>query len=204
MFNVREKLEATLSSGSRDNRRPVVGRGNESNIKGLHIIGDLAGAPVIKLAMAQGVEVIDYISTLAEMKDNTQSNGAVDVLIIGAGAAGLNAALAAQDTGMSNIVLEKGKIANTIENFPEGKWIYAEPDSQPPKGKLWLDGAQKEDLVKCWKQIVSDNHLDVRTEEPLTELKKEDGLFVAITPKNEYRAKKISLRPGETPFKASV
>lgn len=68
---IRNQIEAVLSSGSTDSRRPVVGKGNESNVKGLHIIGDLAGAPVIKLAMAQGVEVIDYISTLPQMQPKT-------------------------------------------------------------------------------------------------------------------------------------
>lgn len=66
------------------------------------------------------------------------------------GAAGLNAALAAQERGLRALVLEKNKMANTIEDFPDGKWVYAEPDSSPPKGKLWLDGARKEDLIARW------------------------------------------------------
>ena len=53
LFSVRNKLEAILASGSADHRRPALRRGNESNVRGLHIIGDLAGAPVIKLAMVQ-------------------------------------------------------------------------------------------------------------------------------------------------------
>ena len=194
---IRDKIETVLASGSADGRRPIVGKGNESSVKGLHIIGDLAGAPVIKLAMAQGVEVIDYLASLPEMKQRA-SGDVLDVLIIGSGAAGLNAALAAQEKGFSYRVLEKGKIANTIENFPEGKWIYAEPDSTPAKGKLWLDGATKEDLVQRWHKIVDDNQLDIHTEEPLTGLEKQsDGTFIAKTPKGEYRAKKIVLASGQ-------
>ena len=95
-------------------------------------------------------------------------------------------------------MLEKEKIANTIENFPEGKWIYAEPDDTPPKGKLWLDGARKEDLVLRWNQIVDDNDLDVRKEEPLTQLeKKSGGGFVATTPKGTYRTRKVILATGQ-------
>jgi len=193
---LRDWLETILSSGSGDQRRPRVGKGNESNVKGLHIIGDLAGAPVIKLAMAQGVEVIDYLSTLPEMKERA-TGGVLDVLVVGAGAAGLNAALAARERGWSCVVLEKEKIANTIENFPEGKWVYAEPDATPPKGKLWLDGAQKEQLVARWQQIVRENGLDVRTEQPLRKLAKRDGLFVATTPAGELRARKVVLATGQ-------
>ena len=196
-LNLRSRLEAILASGSRDLRRPLLGRANESNVRGLHIIGDLAGAPVIKLAMAQGVEIVDYLSSLPEMAAKQADPDVVDILVVGAGASGLNAALAAHERGYSCIVLEKGKVANTIENFPEGKWVYAEPDSTPAKGKLWLDGAQKEDLVARWNQIVAEHGLDVRTEEPLTELSGKDGAFVATTPKSTYRARKIVLATGQ-------
>ncbi|MEE8148726.1 MAG: NAD(P)-binding domain-containing protein, partial [Longimicrobiales bacterium] len=198
-LNVRQKLETILSSGSTDNRRPILRKGNESNIKGLFVIGDLAGAPVIKLAMAQGFEVIDYIASLPDMQDRQGSeDDLLDVLVVGAGAAGLNAALAARDKGFKHVVLEKGKIANTIENFPEGKWVYAEPDTTPAKGKLWLDGTRKEDLIQRWNQIVEENELDVRAEEPLTELTKQrDGTFLAKSAKGEYRARKVVLATGQ-------
>ncbi len=197
MLNLRERLEGVLSSGSTDQRRPELSKTFESNVKGLYIIGDLAGAPVIKLAMAQAVELIDHLAGRSDLKRPTDAES-VDLLIVGAGAAGLNAALAAQEKGLSAIVLEKGKIANTIENFPEGKWVYAEPDETPAKGKLWLDGARKEDLVERWNAIVRDNQLDVRSEEPLTELDRQpDGTFVGRTPKGEYRARKVVLATGQ-------
>ena len=192
---VRNKLEAILASGSAEGRAPALRRGNESSVRGVFIIGDLAGAPVIKLAMAQGVEVIDYISALRGMQ--TRTEGVYDVIVVGAGAAGLNAALAAQDKGLGSLVLEKAKIANTIENFPQGKWVYAEPDDVPPRGKLWLDGATKEDLVARWNHIVKDYRLDVRTEEPLTGLeRRKDGTFDVSTSGGEYRARKIVLATG--------
>ena len=197
MLNLRQRLETILTSGSRDLRRPIVGKGQRSNVPGLHIIGDLAGAPVIKLAMAQGVEVINHIAALPEMREPQADADIIDILVVGAGASGLNAALAAREKGYSCIVLEKGKVANTIENFPEGKWVYAEPDSSPPQGKLWLDGAQKEDLVERWNAIVRENDLEVRSEEALVAIEGRDGDFLAKTAKGEYRARKIVLATGQ-------
>ena len=197
MSKLRSRLQSILESGSRDLRRPALGKGYESSVKGLHVVGDLAGAPVIKLAMAQAVEVVEHLASLPEMRQLGEGD-VLDVLVGGAGAAGLNAALAAQEKGFSVVVLEKEKIANTIENFPEGKWVYAEPDAHPPKGKLWLDGATKEDLVARWHQIVADNRLEVRTEEPLATLSRQkDGTFLATTPKGAYRAKKVILATGQ-------
>ncbi len=188
-------LEDTVfASADGATRRPQLDVNNLSNVPGLYIVGDLAGAPVIKLAMEQGYEVIEHISQLPDIEAPSEP---LDLIIVGAGAAGLNAALAARDKGLSAVVLEKGKIANTIENFPEGKWVYAEPDERPAKGKLWLDGATKEDLVHRWGQIVRDNELDVRTEEPLTGLEKTEGVFAVTTPKGTYRCKRMVLATGQ-------
>ena len=127
---------------------------------------------MIKMAMAQGFEVVEYIAGLPDARSHDPSG--FDLLIVGAGAAGLNAALVAQEKGLRVVVLEKAKIANTIEDFPEGKWVYAEPDTTPPKGKLWLDGARKEDLIARWHRIVHDNGLEVRTEEGLKSLRRQE------------------------------
>ncbi|MBI1746585.1 MAG: NAD(P)-binding domain-containing protein [Acidobacteria bacterium] len=193
---LRAALESILSSGSTDQRRPLLDKHYQSNIPDVYVIGDLAGAPVIKLAMAQGVEVIDHIASLPDAKAGDTSM--YDLIVVGSGAAGLNAALAARDKGLRVMVLEKAKIANTIEDFPEGKWVYAEPDSQPPKGKLWLDGAQKEDLIARWHQIVRDNHLEAHTDEALEtfERQRDRSLLVKST-KTTYRARRLILATGQ-------
>ncbi len=193
--SLKTKIVEILHSGSGENERPLLRKNNESNIPGLFIIGDLAGAPVIKYAMAQGHEVIEHISSLNDAVVNDKD--VFDVLIIGAGASGLNAALQAKERGMRYVVLEKNQIANTIENFPEGKWVYAEPDSQPPKGKLWLDGASKEDLIQNWRRIIKDNKLDVRVQEGVEGLEKAGGVFKVRTAKAEYRARRVVLATGQ-------
>jgi len=175
-------------------RRPVVDSRFESNVPGLFIVGDLSGAPVVKLAMEQGAQVAEHIAA----QPRTPDSEIFDILVAGAGAAGLNAALVAQDLGLRVIVLEKNKIANTIEDFPEGKWVYAEPDSVPPRGKLWLDGASKEDLLSRWHSIISDNRLDVRTGEGLTAIRKQrDGTFEVTSSRQKYHAKRIVLATGQ-------
>jgi thioredoxin reductase/polyferredoxin len=193
---IRKPIISLLRSGSDRNERPFLKKHNESNVPGLFVVGDLAGAPVIKYAMAQGYEVIEHISSLPGAIGGTDPD-LFDVIIIGAGAAGLNAALQANERGMRYVLFEKEQIANTIENFPEGKWVYAEPDSQPAKGKLWLDGASKEELTKRWHQIIQDNQLNVRAMEGVTHCEKKDRCFRVKTNRAWYRTKRVVLATGQ-------
>jgi NosR/NirI family transcriptional regulator, nitrous oxide reductase regulator len=193
---VKKLISAIFASANMTERRPVVNAHFESNIPGLYVVGDLSGAPVIKLAMEQGYNAIQHIAAQPDAK--LGEPGGYDVIVVGAGAAGLNAALAAKEKDLRCLLLEKSKIANTIENFPEGKWVYAEPDQTPPKGKLWLDGARKEELIQRWHQIVEENRLEVRSEEGLKSLEKlKDGTFRAISDKAEYRARRVVLATGQ-------
>ncbi len=193
--NVRRFIDGILASGTGESRRPTFDANNESNVPGMFVIGDLAGAPVIKMAMDQGFSVIEHIAGLPDGKGDDPAM--LDVVIVGAGAAGLNAALQAKARGLSYVVLEKEKVANTIENFPEGKYVYAEPDTVPPKGKLWLDGATKEELLERWHAIIRDNDLDVRTEEPVDAIAKRDGGFEVRSANETYRARRIVIAVGQ-------
>ena len=193
---LQRRLEGILQTANMPTRRPVVNAHQESHVRGFYVIGDLTGAPVIKQAMEQGFEVIEHI---AHQPDAHSDNPEIyDVVVVGAGAAGLNAALGAQEKGLRCLVLEKNKVANTIEDFPEGKWIYAEPENKPPKGKLWLDGATKEDLLGRWHQIIRDNQLDVRTGDGLKSLTrhKAGGFTLKTEQGQEYKARRVILATG--------
>src|SRR5262245_65875766 len=123
---------SVLHSGTSQFERPYLKKHNESNVPGLFVIGDLAGASVIKYAMAQGYEVIEHIASLPDVV-GSDDESILDVVIVGAGAGGLNAALQAKQRGLRYVLLEKEQIANTIENFPESKWVHADTDTHPPK-----------------------------------------------------------------------
>ncbi len=187
---------AILDSPTAETRRPVLDANHESNVAGLFVVGDLAGAPVIKLAMEHGDRVARHISALPDAHSTVA--GAYDALVIGAGASGLTAALCLQEMGLRVLVVEKSKIANTIEDFPEGKWIYAEPESVPASGRLWLEGATKEELLERWQQIVRERQVDVRVGEGVTELnRRTDKHFDVQTSKDRYVARRVVLATGQ-------
>jgi len=197
---IKRFADGILESGTGSTRRPQFDRNLESNVEGMYVIGDLAGAPVIKMAMEQGYRVIEHIASLPDARGDDPER--LDVIIVGAGASGLNAGLQAKERGLTYLILEKERVANTIEVFPEGKYVYAEPDTVPPKGKLWLDGATKEELLARWHQIIEENGLDVRTGEPVTAIAQPPGGrpadgFEVKTPKATYRARRVVIAVGQ-------
>ncbi|MGR3302621.1 MAG: NAD(P)-binding domain-containing protein [Candidatus Scalindua sp.] len=189
-------LLSILNSGTDEAPRPSFDKNFQSNVQGLYVIGDIAGAPVIKLAMEQGYNVIEHIATLSDSRARVE--GVYDILVVGAGASGLNAALQAGERKLSCIILEKEKVASTIENFPEGKWVYAEPDEIPPKGKLWLDGATKEDLLKRWHEIIDVNGIDVRLDHGVESIVKDGKNFTVTTHSGGiFKARRVILSIGQ-------
>jgi thioredoxin reductase/polyferredoxin len=250
-------IKALLDSPNMPTPRPVLSDDFESNVRGLFIVGDLAGAPVVKLAMEQGDTVARTIAARKLQNEpkparptpavsasqnepkpgvpapavptpaasasqnepkpassfndlrNKPSSAATpaadlqnepnswDLIVIGAGASGLNAALTAQELGLRVLVLEKSKLIATFEDFPEGKWIYAEPEDRPARGRLWLEGAPKEDLIQRWTSTVNSTKLDIRIGHGVDSIRKRGGGFHVTAGPAVYRASFVILATGQ-------
>ncbi len=74
---------------------PRISTDHESNVKGMYVVGDLADAPIIKVALNQG---FDVARSLAEGLVPSRDEGVFDVVVVGAGPAGIGAALASPST----------------------------------------------------------------------------------------------------------
>jgi len=173
-------------------RRPVLREHFESSVDGLFIVGDLAGAPVIKLALEQGEELARHLHhRLAQPGVDAD----YDVVVVGAGAAGLAVALRLHSLGRRVIVLEKSELAATFRDFPQGKYIYAEPVSRANPSLLQFEEASKEELIEQWQAQVLEAGIDLRSGEAVTGLKRDGGLTV-LTKGNEYRTRYVVLASG--------
>src|SRR5450631_1795741 len=75
---------------------PVLKPNFESNVPGIYVAGELGGMGLIKNALTQGQQALEAIA-----KAGVKRPGALDVLIVGAGPAGLAASLAAKKMGLS-------------------------------------------------------------------------------------------------------
>lgn len=118
-----------------------------------------------------------------------------DLIIIGAGPAGISAAWEAQKLGLNYLVLEKGLIANTIYNYPIGLTVFSTPnelefiegDLKPVREK-----PTREELLSYYIQFVLKNGLNIQTEEEVTDVEKlPDGNFRIKTSKGEYLTRTV-------------
>ena len=164
----------TITEGEPVLDRPAVDAHLESaDVPGLFLAGDLTGLPLIKNAINQGVQAVDRIATTLK-----KGKEPFDVIVIGAGPAGLSAALRAQERGLSCVVVEQSTVAASVKSFPRDKIVYDPPLDLPVEGELWLKEATKEELVAQWTRIVRARALDVREGRRVTNIQREGGAFV--------------------------
>lgn len=119
----------------------------------------------------------------------------LDLLIIGAGPAGLSAAQAAAREGLHYLVIEKGTIADTIRQYPVGRTLFSTPNElEMYEGALkpCREKPTREELLSHYIHFVLDNDLKINTSEEVLGIEKlpPEG-FLVSTDKNHYTAARI-------------
>lgn len=144
------------------------------DVPGLWLAGDLTGMPLIKNALRQGAAAIDALASELPKK---RKDDALDVVIVGAGPAGLAASLRAKERGLRYATLDQATIASSIRAFPRHKLVYDQPLQIPVEGELWMKECTKEELLMQWMRVVRKHQLDIREQHRVTGIAREDELF---------------------------
>jgi len=147
--------------------------------RGVFVAGDLTGVPLIRNAILQGAQVAEHVAASLPPHDRA-TKGRVDLAVVGAGPAGLSAALRAKELGLACVVLEQSRLAASIRSFPRGKIVHDPPIDMPLEGQLWLRESTKEELVAQWTRIVRTHRIDVREDHRVVAIGREEGRHVVI------------------------
>jgi NosR/NirI family transcriptional regulator, nitrous oxide reductase regulator len=116
-----------------------------TSIPGLWIAGDLTGVPLLKFALDGGARVVARIA--AALGPSPGDAGELDLVIVGAGVAGMAAAVEARSRGLRFEILESAEPFATLVNFPRRKPIYTYPRAMTPAGALQVTADVKETLI---------------------------------------------------------
>jgi thioredoxin reductase (NADPH) len=123
------------------------------------------------------------------------SSEKLDLLIIGAGPAGLSAADAAAREGLNYLVIEKGLIADTIFHYPIGHTVFSTPNELEMREnalKPCREKPTREELLSHYVRFTLEQNLRINTEEEATAIARlEPDGFIVTTTRNEYHAARL-------------
>ncbi len=104
-----------------------------------------------------------------------------DVLIIGAGPAGLAAAIAATRHGLTYLVVEKGALVNSLLGYPADMVFFTTPELLEIGGLPFVSPHEKptrQEALRYYRRVTDTFNLDIAFDEPVTGLsRRPDGQF---------------------------
>ena len=178
----------------------ALSREYETSIKNLFIAGELGGLALIKNAIAQGRDCVDTIANrITSLRAGRPGQDIYDVLIVGAGPAGIAASLRAIERKLRYVTLDESEFGGTVAKYPRQKVVMTSPVELPLYGKFKKTELTKEELLAIWSKIFERVDFNFRSGEKVEDIKKgEDGIFTVTTPKAVHRAHAVVLALGRT------
>jgi thioredoxin reductase len=176
---------------------PQVDPNGETSVPGLFLAGEVSGLALVRNAVSQGRRAVDRIAARLQAGGRTGDPALLDLLIVGAGPAGVSAALAAAERGLRYRVLEQEKdLGGTIFHYPRRKLVLVQPLELPLWGTLKEGEYSKEEMLELLQQASSRFHLDVGFEEKVASITRGPGGFEVGTGAGTYRARFVLLTLG--------
>ena len=170
----------------------------ETTVSNLFIVGELGGLALIKNAVNQGRDCVDTIAARFRASEALQTSPDVhDVIVIGAGPAGISASLRAIEHKLKYLTIERDEIGGTVAKYPRQKLVMTSPVEFPMYGKFKKMQLSKENLLAFWDMVLNRADFNVCTGEKVEDVQKDEhGIFTLTTPTNQYRSRAVILALG--------
>jgi thioredoxin reductase len=166
----------------------------ETNVPGLYIAGELGGMGLIRNAVKQGHLAAKH--ALSQVKPGVKAD--TNLLIVGAGPAGLSAALTAIAGKKNYICIEQNSFGGTVYNFPRQKVVMTYPADLPGVGKMKFprNEVSKEELLEYWSGVRSKTGLKVKEKVAFQGVEQKGEVFEVKTSTGVITAQKVILAMG--------
>src|SRR6185369_17763174 len=119
-----------------------------------------------------------------------------DVAIVGAGPAGLSAALAATEHKLRYIAFEQSGLGGSILHYPRQKLVLTNPITLPLHGTIAKSELAKEELIQIFGELTQKYSLNIRPHTKVDSVVPQNGLFIVKTGGDEVRAANVILALG--------
>src|SRR5579863_1251125 len=170
----------------------------ETTVPNLFIVGELGGLALIKNAVNQGRECVDTIASRLKASAAPAAPDVHDLIVIGAGPAGISASLRAIENKLKYLTIERDEIGGTVAKYPRQKLVMTSPVEFPMYGKFKKLQLSKENLLAFWDMILNRADFNVSTGEKVEDVQKgADGIFTVVTVTNQYSARAVILALGK-------
>jgi thioredoxin reductase (NADPH) len=164
-----DAISLRIGTEKRGVELPHVKPNYETNVSGLYIAGELGGMGLIKNAMEQGIQAVKNLKP--------RNADSTDLIIIGAGPAGIGAGLKAKELGLNFEILEQDSLGGTVFTFPRSKIVMTHPVELPLHGQVKLNNTSKTELLELWQQLIATYQIPVRENSKVESIQKVNGSF---------------------------
>jgi thioredoxin reductase/NAD-dependent dihydropyrimidine dehydrogenase PreA subunit len=172
---------------------PVVKSNFETDVPGIFIAGELGGMGLIRNAVEQGRQAMESIKTLLKKGHSNE----LDLVIVGAGPAGLTSTLASKEAGLKSVTLEQEELGGTVAHFPRRKLVMTQPAILPIVGKMKFKEVQKEELIDYWRMVETKTGIKINYSERVDTIKPAPGGgYVVTTDRSSYNTRCVMLAIG--------
>ncbi len=172
---------------------PHVNQYFESNVKGIYIAGEMGGMGLIKNSVAQGKQAVENLLKGMDHKIETE----YDLIVVGAGPAGISATLEAKKHRLKVLTLEQDSLGGAVYTFPRKKIIMTSPMELPLYGKVKLYETSKTELLNLWDDVLSKNDIQIKENKKVEHIQPEAGKFIVKTVQGDsFTTKKVLLAIG--------
>jgi thioredoxin reductase (NADPH) len=104
-----------------------------------------------------------------------------DILVVGAGPAGLAVSIAAQKEGLDALIVEKGALVNSIAHFPTGMTFFTTPDLLEIGGLPFVtpyDKPTRGEALRYYRRVVDTYGLEIAFDERVETITADGDAFV--------------------------